>query len=423
MSATVSAATPITAPSLIDAQRQALLDEVRLGIELYVDGIALDPDELQQLKVGSEVTEQRQLLFDMNRNHEKKVVLPSGFFLPLGNSPTFRCDANSRYRLRVVDGKPVIFKDNTEFVSEIEFHKRPPVDGVTSDGTPFDRVGMFSQEGCAFLIFSNECDLKNTGDDCKFCNINATAANYRDRNVALKSPRLLAEVYEAAFNAGYANLLRLSGGFIPERREVEYYLDIADEIKERTNQEEIHALTVIGAPNDLSLIDKYKEAGWSNLAINIEVWDRKIFEAICPGKSKRYGGWEHWVEAMKHAVAVFGHGNVRSSLVGGLESKASTLEGVDYLASIGVIAFPGAWIPNPGSALEGHRSPEASWHFDLAKKCAAIYAKNGFTTHQLYSCAGGRSYFSDIFRINAGEAVDGRLPFWKFPDRRNLHGN
>lgn len=413
-------ATTVISPAngTTDAQKQALFDELYLNIELYVHGVALDPEELKLLGVGTELNEQRQLLFDMNRKHQHAVTLPSAFYLPLGACTTFRWDENSRYRLRVADGKPVIFKDNTQFVSEIEFYKRPAIDGVTSDGTPFDRIGTFTHEGGSFLIFSNECDLKRTGEDCKFCNINSTAANYREQNIPLKSPRQLAEVYTAAFNAGYGNHLRLSGGFVPERREVEYYLDIADEIRDRTGQDEIHALTVIGAPADLSLIDKYKEAGWSNLAINLEVWDKNIFEAICPGKSKRYGGRDHWINAMKHAVSVFGRGNIRSSIVGGLDSKTSTLEGIEYLASIGVIAVPGAWIPNPGSDLEGHRSPETSWHFDVMQQSVKIYAKYGFTTHQLYSGSGGRTYFSDAFRINAGEAVDGRLPFWKFPDRR-----
>jgi len=400
------------------AQKEALLAEIYLGIELYVHGVAFDPEELKQLQVGSEVSEQRHLLFDMNRNHQQKVALPLAFYLPLGSCVTFRWDSGSRYRLRVANGKPVLFKDTTEFISEVEFQQRPPVEGTTSDGTPFDRFGTFYPEGVSFLIFSNQCDLKSTGDDCKFCNINATADNYRDRNLALKSPKQLAEVYAAAFKAGYGNHLRLSGGFIPERREVEYYLDIADEIRDHTGQDEIHALTVIGAPADLSLIDKYREAGWTHLAINIEVWNKHIFEAICPGKSKRFGGREHWIDAMKHAVSVFGWGNVRSSMVGGLEPKESTLEGVEALASLGVVAFPGPWIPNPGSDLEGHRSPETSWHFDVLQKVAKIHAKHGFTTHQLFSCAGGRNYFADVFRINAGEMVDGRLPFWTFPDRR-----
>jgi hypothetical protein len=121
------------------------------------------------------------------------------------------------------------------------------------------------------------------------------------------------------------------------------------------------------------------------------------------------------VKALEHAAKVFGKGNVRSNIVAGLEPKSSTLEGVEYLASIGVICYAGAWCPNPGSELEGHRTPEASWHHDLTLKTAAIYAKHGFTTEQLYSCAGFHNPTIDAFRINAGEAVEGYLPLWTFP--------
>jgi len=396
-------------------QKQALLDELLLEIDLGVQGISVDPQELGKFQVGTEITEQRHLLFDMNKQHQDEVALPEAFFLPHGLFTRFRWDADSRYRLQAVDGKPVIFKDGQALVP-IEFYKRDSRvhEGETSDGTPFSRIASFDPEGSVHVFFSNECDLKGTGQDCKFCNINSTADAYRAKNIFLKTPRQVGEVYAAAYHAGYGNHIRLTGGFIPERREVDYYLDVADEIKERTGLESIHGLAVIGAPQDLSVIDKYKEAGWSNLSINIEIWDRRIFEALCPGKARRCGGWDHWLKALEYAVGVFGKGNVRSNIVAGLEPKASTLEGVEHLACLGVICYAGAWCPNPGSELEGHRTPEAAWHHDLTLKAAAIFAKQGFTTEQLYSCAGFHNPCIDAFRIHAGEAVEGRLPLWKF---------
>jgi len=394
---------------------QALLKELYLEIDLKVHGIAVDREELRKLAIGSDIVEQKHLLFDMNKEHRDDLALPSGFVLPHGLHSNFRWDPESRFSLKVVDGKPVIFK-NAEPVAPIEFHKRDRLyDGVTSDGVAYDRIATFDPEGSLSVFFSNECDLKHTGEDCKFCNINSTADAYRGKNIFLKTPRQVGEVYAAAFHGGYGNHIRLTGGFIPERREVEYYLDVADEIKERTGQDRIHGLAVIGAPHDLSVIDKYHEAGWSNLSINIEVWNKDIFNAICPGKSKRTGGWEHWIKALEYAAKVFGKGNVRSNIVAGLEPKKYTLEGLEYLASIGVVCFAGAWCPNPGSELEGHRTPETSWHYDLTLKSAAIFAKHGFTTEQLYSCGGFHNTTIDAFRILAGDAVDGKLPFWKFP--------
>jgi hypothetical protein len=398
------------------SRREALHQEIRLSTELYVEGIAVRPEDLVPFRVGTKVNDQRQLMFDMNRRHQKEVLLPTELFLPRGSAVIFRWDPSSRFSLRPVEGKPVIFRD-CEPITEVRLFERPAInDRVTSDGTAFNKLACFYHEGSVHFFFSNECALKGTGDDCKFCNINSTKDHFGEHTVFFKSARQLGEVYAEAFQAGWANHARLTGGFIPERREVDYYLDVAEEFRERTGQAELQALTVIGAPRDLSIIDKYREAGWSNLAINIEIWNEKIFDVICPGKSKQFGGWKNWLKALEHAAQVFGRGRVRSSIVSGLEPKESTLEGVEYLASIGVIAFPGPWIPNPGSALEGHRTPETSWHYDVIRKSAEIYRRHGFTTAQLYACSGWQNQFIDTFRVENGEAIDGKLPLWKFPD-------
>ena len=180
---------------------------------------------------------------------------------------------------------------------------------------------------------------------------------------------------------------------------MEYYLDVADEIKAYTGLDDFNGTAVIGAPLDLSVIEKYKEAGFRTIASNIEIWDKNIFKAICPGKEVQCGGWENWVKALEYEVEVFGKGKVRSNMVAGIEPKDSTLEGVEYLASKGVIGLATVWNPNPGSALEGHRSPETSWYIDLFKKRAAIHRKYGFTYDNIYDCSGATGIISDIYRI------------------------
>jgi hypothetical protein len=157
------------------------------------------------------------------------------------------------------------------------------------------------------------------------------------------------------------------------------------------------------------VIDKYKEAGFRTLAINIEVWNEHFFRAYCPGKDKECGGQKHWIAALEYAVGVFGRGRVRSNMVGGLESKASTLDGIEALTSRGVIAMSPAWIPNPGSALEGHRSPEPEWHIDVAKKTYQLYRKQGFSFDQVYDAtAVPQTLVHDLYRID-----EQRLPVFR----------
>jgi hypothetical protein len=92
---------------------------------------------------------------------------------------------------------------------------------------------------------------------------------------------------------------------------------------------------------------------------------------------------------------------VRSNFVGGLETKESTIEGLESLASEGVVALLSPWTPYPGSALEGHRSPGWEWHLELIYKNAEILRKNGLTYEQLYDASASSIFYPahDIYRI------------------------
>ena len=397
------------------ALKEALYKELELKIDLFVSGITFDPKDIKKFGIGTKYKEQIHILFDMDKEHHSGFDLPSNFYLPHGLFANFRWDPESKYKLVAEEDKPVIYRYGERLV-DIEFYERPKLlDFKTSDGEPFGHIANFGPEGGVAACFSNECALKEKGEDCLFCNINSTAGAYSNDNIFLKTPRQVGEVVAAAYEAGIGNHVNVTGGFIPERREIEYYADVADEIRAQTGLDDFNGTAVIGAPLDLAVIDKYKEAGYRNMAMNIEIWDPNIFKAICPGKEKRCGGRENWIKSLEYAAKVFGRGKIRSNIVGGIEPKQSILEGVEYLGSKGVIAFAGAWCPNPGSALEGHRTPETSWHVDLAHKIAAIHKKNGYTLDDLYDVTGNSTPVHDIFHIEQEDFEDGRLRQWKYP--------
>jgi Radical SAM superfamily len=410
-----------TPASSRDAAQKLLLDELKLKIALGVNGISFAVEDIQKFPIGTEIQEQIHLLFDMDKEHHDGFELPAGFWLPHGLFTAFRWDAESPYVLREENGKAVLhhWSNRTRSytrIAELDWYKRSHLlDYKTSDGEHFDHITAFTPEGGLAVCYSNECDLKGTGDDCKYCNINSTADAYRSQNIFLKSPKQVGEVYERAFREGHANHVNITGGFIPERREVDYYLDIAEEIKDRTGQDEIYGTAVIGAPLDLDVLSKYKEAGFKTLGMNIEIWDKDIFRAICPGKEKRCGGREHWAKALVLGAEIFGKGYVRTNIVAGIEPKESILEGVEYLASKGVIAHANAWCPNPGSELEAHRTPEVDWHYDLTLQVSAIHRKYGFTLEQIYAGAGASAPAHDVYRIFTEDLGQGHLSQYRHP--------
>lgn len=86
--------------------------------------------------------------------------------------------------------------------------------------------------------------------------------------------------------------------------------------------------------DDLADIDRLKDAGADEFKMNVETFDRKIFQKVCGELDV------DWVlEALEHAVGVFGRGKVCSNIIVGMgESDGNVLEGVEALARIGVVA-------------------------------------------------------------------------------------
>jgi biotin synthase-related radical SAM superfamily protein len=132
----------------------------------------------------------------------------------------------------------------------------------------------------------------------------------------------------------------------------------------------------------------------------MEIWSEKLYQAICPGKSKSVSH-EAFVKSIRNAVKVFGEGNVYGVLVMGLESKETFLEGIRELAGLGANIVPFVWSPNPGSKLEGHRAPTSKWYVETILEAAEIVKEAKVpsgTENHCYRCD-GNSLLHDALRL------------------------
>ena len=388
----------------MSSHKEELYKELEFKTKAEVEGINIDPLILLPLGIGKNIQEQIHGCFYMDHKDNFSVSFPSSFRSPAGFYYSFNWDPESKISIQLnkQDGKFYLYDDGVEKFP-IEFTERPKCyDQQTSDGVYVGKIGQVSPEKYTISIaYSNECALKDKGLDCLFCNINHTKAAYGERQgIKWKSAKQIGEAVKKAFDLDGAQHVNITGGYIPERREVDYYLDVADAIKDSLGVEKFNGTAVIGAPKDLETIDKYAEAGYRTIGTNLEVWDEGYFKVICPGKVSECGTRDHWLETLEYEVTKFGRGRVRCGFVAGLEPKERTLEGVEYLAKRGIVSLTGAWNPNPGSALEGHRTPRPEWHFDMAIKTHRILANNGIT-FDLYADAAPSANFivHDIFRI------------------------
>lgn len=388
--------------------KEEALKEINLLIELNNEGVNIKPDLFKNLDYENTYSEQIRSCFDWNFSTYTESKIPAGFRLkPSGRYSPIYWSPSSKFSIVSINGNYYL-TEHQKVLQEISFEHKPRFyNQKTSDGKDMSRIVQAIDRGRLAITYSNECSLKDKGLDCLFCNINATKDTFGELDhIEWKNPKQIGETVKAGYEEGYRGF-NLTGGFVPERREIEYYIDVIEAIKEETGTDDVHGMACVGAPSDLSIIEKYREAGYQHIATNLEIWDKNYFKTICPGKEELCGGRENWINALKYEVDVFGKGNVRSIFVSGIEPKESLLEGIEYLASIGVIAIPSIWKPCIGSAFEGHISPSSEWHKEVIRRAYNIYKKYGFTLEQLYYVYAKDNIFGYLFE------ADGETVSWK----------
>ena len=400
--------------------RKQLYEEVKIANGLEVEGINYDPEIFQDyLKEHPDQSQQYHML-DCSINDTSAFLAPKQVRVGHG-FPTrgFSTNFKSPYKLiRQADGfyieKEGIVLSKATLADSPEWYNKKSSSGLYLKDICQSPGSLAHGEGCVFTCYSNECALSMCGKDCRFCNIASTKKRFAEREGNIwKKPKDIGEAVKAAFDEGYDHF-NISGGFIPERRELDYYLDVAEAIQDETGLEDFNGTAVIGAPEDLSILERYKEAGYRTVAIHPEVWGEAWFNSICPGKAETNGGFKHYLEAVDEAVQIFGRGRVRTQFVSGLQPKQDVIEGLEYFAAKGAIPFTIQWVPAIGSAFEGHRSPNEEWHWDMLLKNYEILKRNGYTYEQVYDVIPDWRQYADFYRID--NHIDKGTPL--FEDKR-----
>jgi hypothetical protein len=390
---------------MTETEKRKLKDEIYLKNRILAEGIAFEPDIFKHLAVGVDVLEQVNVLFAHDRHAHPETEFPACFLTPEGKYRTpLRWDRNSPVSLAYADGQYNLYDRGAISIEKVRFARRPAYYKLhTSDGTAMRTIAVDYGYGALFVSYSNECSLQDKGLDCLFCNLNATKSLYGEaQGIRWKTPRQVGETIAAGYKEGFDHVT-VSGGFIAERREVEYYLDVAEAVREHTGLTDFNGTVEIGASLDFSVFEKYKATGFRTACTNLEIWNEKLFGVICPGKSQLCGGRQNWLDALDEELRVFGKHRVHTTFVCGLEPKESLLEGIETLLEKGVVVTASPWNVAIGSRLEGHRTPTQDWHWDVHEKTAALYKRYGFTWDELRDAnVSASSVHYDLFRLEAG---------------------
>jgi len=165
------------------------------------------------------------------------------------------------------------------------------------------------------------------------------------------------ETVEAAYKEGKAEVVYLSMGFSETADGgVEFLKPYIKAIKKHFN-----TLVAVEAlpPRDNKWIDETYAVGADSILYNLEIFDPKLFEEICPGRAALIGR-ERYLNALRYAATIFPNGTVASHLIVGLEPMESTVAGIDFLANMGVVPILPVYRPSSSAKLLQYAIPSTA---------------------------------------------------------------
>jgi hypothetical protein len=370
---------------------------LEIKAELLVEGVGATTEALRE--VGTKYKEQNHGLFGWDFENHVEMILPDDFTLPDGTVVQFRQNSRSPYRVTANTGGLVLTRNGEEICS-VSWIPRPAFyTRVTGDQHDMVKVGQIGGEDCLFFCYQNYCSFFARHEECLFCNLVATSSTY-DSVLKKKDIADIGEVAAAAFAEGMVKHVLLTGGCFSHQREIDMVGRMLKSIRDHTGLDRVPGTILPSPAKSLDDIQRYHDTGIQAIGFSMEIWDDKLYQAVCPGKS---AGTSHreFVSALETAVKVFGAGNVYAVFVMGLEPRDTFLDGIKTVAGLGANIVPFVWSPNPGSKLENHRAPTSRWYLDTILEAAEIVeaakVPSGTENH-CYRCD-GNSLLHDALRL------------------------
>jgi len=129
-------------------------------------------------------------------------------------------------------------------------------------------------------------------------------------------------------------------------------------------------------PQEKSVLDQFYDAGITELALNLEIWDRSIARKWMPGKGAIPR--ERYMEMLEYATGLWGkQGAVRTSFIVGLESRESLMEGIREVCAIGVAPILSVFRPIPGTKGEHIVPPSNDELLSIYMQAQSICKEHG----------------------------------------------
>ena len=276
---------------------------------------------------------------------------------------------HSPYLLRYHENTLALFFHN-EFLANVEF---PPIPKyyhhqTNSGKNPGEIAPVIEWGYLIYLTVFRNCQYFGKEEECSFCDINHNYRQQKNQGRPYTGVKSIEEILEVLSwidkEDSIAKVYTITGGSVTKtlrgKKETDFYYQYAKGIEEKFPKRWLGK--IVCQAWEKEDLRPFQEVGIQVYHPNYEVWDKKLFEKLCPGKQS-YIGWDTWIRRIIEATEVFGAEGVIPNFVGGVElSKpygfsntkeaiASTREGIDFFMKNGVIPRFTTWCPEPYTTL------------------------------------------------------------------------
>jgi hypothetical protein len=404
--------------------REAVLKE-----DLLRSGIAFDESALTD-NLDGEVKPKSYFIFSFDqkplaqlgeaarRRPPEEVALTGGPYGLRRTIVSVRVNPDSPYRVARADDSALQLSLDGRAVADVglppmpEYYRHTLRNGKTvMETAPTIQWGYL-----IYLTVLRLCQYFGAHEECQFCDINHNWRQHKKEGRPYTGVKPVADVLEALElidrydTAKASTAYTLTGGSVTSTvdglAEADFYGRYAQAIEERFPGRWIGKVVAQALPR--ADVQRYKDYGITIYHPNYEVWDKRLFSLISPGK-ERYVGREEWHRRIFDAAEVFGHRYVIPNFVAGVEMAkpygfatiddaiASTVEGLDYFMSRGITPRFTTWCPEPTTPL-GRDNPDGApleYHVRLLEAYRETLDRHGLEPPPGYGPPGpGNALFS-----------------------------
>lgn len=347
-------------------------NEIRLAEVLtgYPINDNLSPIQLKTMLINFGLTINKDALELISQKGDLREANFSAIDITMANGLVINCPYHvglseySPFEIRTEKERLALYFFDSE-ISQIKvFYESQLNKKTTRSGVHYSSVAFLATDRLR-INYNPVCYYKSRGSGCTFCNL-------PDKNQAYVQDDIREILEDYIDHEEFRHILIGGGSGHPDSQFLDI-IQLVHYLKTKTNKP-LYLMSL--PPREISCVKALCQAGVSEIAFNIEIFDRTLAARYMPGKGKI--PVERYYSALSEAVKCLGNtGNVRSMLIIGFDPPEKLLEGIKALCEMGVQPMLSVFRPLEGTALERWMPPKTDELLDVFERSAEICRQHG----------------------------------------------